>query len=156
DVRCAILSSANPRFFMAGGDINGYAVYQADELVSLVARYRATFQRLRDVRVPVIAAADGHAQGGGSELLLACDMRVLGRNARVGLPGVRRGGVPWAGGTQWLPKLLRYDLALELMITGRTVGRDEAMALGLATRLADDPLAEAERMAAEIAALPPL
>jgi enoyl-CoA hydratase/carnithine racemase len=156
DVRCVIASSANERFFMAGGDINGYAVVEPDALVKLVAKYRATFQRLRDLPVPVVVAVDGHAQGGGAELLTACDFRILGPGAKIGFPEVLLGGVPSAGGTQWLPTLLRYDQALELMLTGRTVGPDEAMALGLGTRLTDDPVAEAERLAAEIAALPPV
>lgn len=155
-VRCLIVSSANKRFFMAGGDINGYAVVEPDALVALVATYRATFQRLRDLPVPVVVAVDGHAQGGGAELLTACDLRIFGPGAKLGFPEVLLGGVPSAGGTQWLPKLLRYDQALELMLTGRTVGAEEAMTLGLGTRLVADPLAEAERIAAEIAGLPPL
>ncbi|HTE63805.1 MAG TPA: enoyl-CoA hydratase/isomerase family protein [Solirubrobacteraceae bacterium] len=155
-VRCLVIASANPRFFMAGGDINKYAVLAPDELVALVASYRATFQRLRGLRVPTIVVVDGHAQGGGAEMLLACDFRIIGSDAKIGFPEILLGGVPSAGGTQWLPPLVGYDRALELMLTGRTIEHEEAMHLGLATRHADDPLAEALRFAEQIAALPPV
>lgn len=154
--RALVIGSANPRFFMAGGDINVYAEVTPDELVALVASYRATFQRLRDLALPTIAAVDGHAQGGGAELLLACDLRIVGPNAKIGYPEISLGGVPSAGGTQWLPKLLPYDRALELMLSGRTVGPEEAVGLGLATRFAEDPLGAADELAATIADLAPV
>jgi enoyl-CoA hydratase/carnithine racemase len=156
EIRALVIVSANPKFFMAGGDINTYAVLDPDALVALVAKYRATFQRLRDLPVPTVAAVDGHAQGGGAELLLACDFRVAGPNAKVGFAEILLGGVPSAGGTQWLAPLVGYERALELMLTGRTLGPEEAVAAGLATRQADDPAAAALRLAAELAAAPPV
>lgn len=154
--RSLLIRSANPRFFMAGGDINTYAIVTPDELVALVAKYRRTFQRLRDLPSPTIAVVDGHAQGGGAELLLACDFRIVGPNAQIGFPEIQLAGVPAAGGTQWLPGLVGYERALELMLTGRSVLPAEAVEIGLATRAADDALAAGMELARQIAALPPV
>jgi enoyl-CoA hydratase/carnithine racemase len=87
--------------------------------------------------------------------MLACDFRIVGPNLKMGVPEILLGGVPSAGGTQWLPPLVGYDRALELMLSGRSVESAEAVSLGLATRLADDPLADAMRLARDIAAQSP-
>jgi enoyl-CoA hydratase len=155
DVRCLIIHSANPRFFMAGGDINKYAGLSPAALTALVRGYRTVFRRLHELPVPTIAVADGHAQGGGAEMLLACDFRVVGSNVKIGLPEVLLGGVPSAGGTQLLAPMIGYHHALELMLSGRSVEWEEAVRLGLATSHDEDPLAAAERIAAGIAAMPP-
>jgi enoyl-CoA hydratase len=155
-VRCVVIRSANPRFFMAGGDINKYVGLSPDALTALVRGYRQVFRRLHELRVPTIAVADGHAQGGGAEMLLACDFRVVGSNVKIGFPEVLLGGVPSAGGTQLLAPMIGYHHALELMLSGRSVEWEEALRLGLATSHAEDPLAEAERIAAGIAAMPPM
>lgn len=155
EVRVLVILSGSPKFFMAGGDINGYAVYSPDDLVALVARYRRTFGRLRDLRIPTIVAINGHAQGGGAELVTACDFRIAGPNAKIGFPEIKLGGVASAGGTQFLPKLVRYDIALELLLTGRTVPADEAQRIGLVTRVAEDAAAAAYELARALAAQAP-
>ncbi len=105
---------------------------------------------------PVIAAVEGHAVAGGLELALMCDLRVAARSAVFGV-FCRRWGVPLIdGGTVRLPRIVGMGRALDLILTGRPVTADEALAIGLATRVVDDgaALAEAQALAARIAAFP--
>ena len=105
---------------------------------------------------PVIAAVEGHAVAGGLELALMCDLRVAARSAVFGVY-CRRWGVPLIdGGTVRLPRLIGQSRALDLVLTGRAVAADEALAIGLANRLVDDgcALAEAQALARQIAAFP--
>lgn len=105
---------------------------------------------------PVIAAIDGHAVAGGLELALWCDLRIVAADAVLGV-FCRRWGVPLIdGGTVRLPRIVGLGRALDLILTGRAVGADEALAIGLATRVVATGTvrAEAEALAAELAALP--
>jgi enoyl-CoA hydratase len=105
---------------------------------------------------PVIAAVEGYAVAGGLELALMCDLRVVARSAVFGV-FCRRWGVPLIdGGTVRLPRLVGMGRALDLILTGRAVAADEALAIGLANRVVDDgqALAEAQALAAQIAAFP--
>jgi enoyl-CoA hydratase len=107
---------------------------------------------------PVIAAVSGYAVAGGLELALWCDLRVVERSAVFGV-FCRRWGVPLIdGGTVRLPRLVGLGRALDMIMTGRPVGADEALAFGLADRVVEDGTArdEAQRLAAQIAAFPPL
>jgi enoyl-CoA hydratase len=115
------------------------------ELVDLIAA----------VPKPVIAAINGLCMGGGFELSLACDMRIAGRTVEaIGLPETRVGIFPGGGGTQRLPRVIGEAKALEFILRGRTVGGEEAAALGLVHEAVDDPLARALELAAEFAARP--
>lgn len=115
------------------------------ELVDLVAA----------VPRPVIAAINGLCMGGGFELSLACDLRIAGRTVEaIGLPETRVGIFPGGGGTQRLPRVIGEARALEFILRGRTVGGEEAAALGLVHEAVDDPLARALELAAEFAARP--
>ncbi len=108
------------------------------------------------LRKPVIAAVEGHAVAGGLELALMCDLRVAGRSAVFGV-FCRRWGVPLIdGGTVRLPRLIGQARALDLILTGRAVAADEALAFGLVNRVVDDglALAEAQALARQIAAFP--
>ena len=105
---------------------------------------------------PVIAAIEGYAVAGGLELALMCDLRVVGRSAKFGVFS-RRWGVPLVdGGTVRLPRAIGMSRALDLILTGRVVGAEEALAIGLVNRLVDDgtALAAAQVLALQIAALP--
>jgi len=107
---------------------------------------------------PVIAAVEGHAVAGGLELALMCDLRAAGRSAGFGV-FCRRWGVPLIdGGTVRLPRLIGQAQALDLILTGRAVAADEALAFGLVNRVVDDGLAltEAQALARQIAAFPPV
>lgn len=97
--------------------------------------------------IPTIAAINGFALGGGLELALAADLRVAARDAKLGLPEVGLGLIPGYGGTQRLPRLIGQARAFDLIFTGRHVGAEEALQLGLVNRVADDALAEAKALA---------
>jgi enoyl-CoA hydratase/carnithine racemase len=105
--------------------------------------------------VPVIAAVRGHALGGGLQLAPGADIRIVAPDAALAVLEIRWGLTPDMAGTQLLPRLVGPDAAAELTWTGRTVGADEAVRIGLATRVADDPLAAALELAAAIAARNP-
>jgi enoyl-CoA hydratase/carnithine racemase len=109
-----------------------------------------------ELPVPVIAAVHGVAVGGGLQLALGADLRVVAPDARLGMFEMRWGIVPDLGGTQLLPRLVGADVAKDLIMTAREVSGDEALRIGLATRLADDPRAAALALAAEIAAQNPV
>ena len=108
-----------------------------------------------DLDVPVIAAVHGVAFGAGMQLALGADFRVAAPDAKLSIMEARWGLIPDMGLTQSLPRLMRADLAKELILTARVLEAPEALALGLLTRLADDPLAEARTMAARFAAISP-
>jgi enoyl-CoA hydratase/carnithine racemase len=109
----------------------------------------------RELAAPVIAAVHGVAVGGGLQLALGADLRIVAPDARLGLLEVQWGIVPDMGGTQLLPALVGPDRAKDLIFTGRLVDGEEAMRLGLATRLSDDPRADALALAHELAAKSP-
>lgn len=108
-----------------------------------------------ELPVPVIAAIHGHALGGGIQLALGADIRIVAPDAQLSVMEIRWGLVPDMTGTQALVDLVGLDVAKELTFTGRTVSGEEAVALGLGTRVADDPHAEAMALAADIAAKSP-
>jgi enoyl-CoA hydratase len=108
------------------------------------------------LRKPVVAAIEGHAVAGGLELALLCDLRVAARSAVLGV-FCRRWGVPLIdGGTVRLPRIVGMGRALDLILTGRGVGADEALSMGLVNRVCDDghSLAEAQLLAEQLAAFP--
>lgn len=108
-----------------------------------------------DLPVPVIAALHGHALGGGIQLALGADIRIASPDTKMSVLEIRWGLVPDMTGTQSLVDLVGLDVAKELTFTGRMVEADEALALGLITRIADDPRAAALEMAVEIASKSP-
>jgi enoyl-CoA hydratase/carnithine racemase len=108
-----------------------------------------------EVPVPVIAAVHGVAYGGGLQIALGADLRFVAPNARLSVMEIKWGLVPDMGGTQTLRRLVRLDVAKELTFSGRVFSGTEAVALGLATRVADDPRAAAFELAAEIATKSP-
>jgi enoyl-CoA hydratase len=137
-----VVSSAVSGFFAAGADIK----YMINADVSAFTAYgdqlRAALDRLASSERVTVAAVDGLALGGGLELAMACSLRVAGRGALMGLPEVKLGLIPGAGGTQRLPRLVGRGRALEIMLTGRQVGAEEAYAIGLIDRLVDEGTAE--------------
>jgi enoyl-CoA hydratase/carnithine racemase len=108
-----------------------------------------------EMPAPVIAAVHGPALGGGMQLALGADIRIVAPDAQLSVLEIRWGLVPDMTGTQMLPRLVGLDVAKELTFTGRMVAGDEAVRLGLATRVSDDPLGDAIALATEIAAKSP-
>jgi enoyl-CoA hydratase/carnithine racemase len=110
-----------------------------------------TMNRIALAAVPFVAAVGGFAFGGGMEAALACDLRVVGPQATMGLTETRLGIIPGAGGTQRLSRLIGIGRARSLILTGRRIGADEAFAMGVAEHRADDALDGALEVAAQIA-----
>jgi enoyl-CoA hydratase/carnithine racemase len=131
-----VLGSALVDVFASGGDIEQLSRMDANGFVSYMHAIREMLDRLDGLAAPSIAAIDGAALGGGLELALACTLRVAADGSRLGLPQVKLGVIPAAGGTQRLPRLVGHGKALDLLVTGRTVDVDEAYAMGLVDRRA--------------------
>jgi len=159
DVRVIIFTGAGDRAFVAGGDIadlnsrNGLAHYR--EFAEIVHR---VFRRIEVCDKPTIAAVNGYALGGGTELVLATDIRILADTARLGLPEITLGLFPGAGGTQRIMRQVPPCRAKEIMFTGEHISAAEAVAIGLANRVVpkESVLSEARSLAAKIAAKSPL
>jgi enoyl-CoA hydratase len=153
-VRCVVLEGAG-RAFAAGADVSAMAAGDASETLpgelDLWARVRA-FEK------PLIAAVHGYALGGGCELAQACDIVIAADDARFGLPEVGLGIIPGAGGTQLTPRAIGKSLAMELVLAGRMLTADEALAHGLCSRVvAREALHdEAVALATTIASRPPV
>jgi enoyl-CoA hydratase len=154
-VHVVVISSAVRGFFAAGADIKHMVAAEPAAFAAYGDRLRATLGRLAASHHITIAAVEGLALGGGLELAMACTLRVAGRDARFGLPEVRLGLIPGAGGTQRLPRLVGRGRALDIMLTGRQVPADEAYGMGLVDRLVDDGQATvaALELAAELRSL---
>jgi enoyl-CoA hydratase/carnithine racemase len=152
DITIIVVTSAIPGFFAAGADIKHMATADAESFAAYGHALRETLGRLAAPDWISIAAMEGLALGGGLELALACTLRVAGAGARLGLPEVMLGLIPGAGGTQRLPRLVGRDRALDIMLTGRPVGAEEAHAIGLISRLVATGQAEPEalNLAAEL------
>lgn len=147
DVAVLVITSARPGFFAAGADIKAMRDMDADAFTAYGDRLRAALDRIAAPDRLSIAAIEGLALGGGLELALACTLRVAGRDAQLGLPEVKLGLIPGAGGTQRLPRVVGRGHALDLMLTGRAVPAEEAAAMGLVDRLVDAGGAEAAALA---------
>jgi enoyl-CoA hydratase/carnithine racemase len=151
NVKVMVVSSTLDGFFAAGADIKHMGTIDAESFAAYGKQMRAVNDRLAAAPWLSIAAVDGLALGGGLELAMACTMRVSGPRARYGLPEVKLGLIPGAGGTQRLPRLVGRGRALDIMLTGRQVPAAEALAVGLVDRLTEgDVLREAFSLADEL------
>lgn len=158
----AVVLSGNGRSFSVGIDLEALASGGGSALSNLAARTHGDanlFQQValqwRDLPVPVIAAVQGHALGGGMQLALGADIRIVAPDARLSIREVVWGLIPDMAGTALLRQLVRSDVMRDLLFSGRIVTGEGALELGLATRLAADPLAAVRKLAREIAAASP-
>ena len=135
DVRAVVLTGAGDKAFCAGADLKERATMSEAEVKAFLVTLRKTFRSLEKSDVVFIAYVNGAAFGGGTELSLCCDLRVMAKQAELGLTEVKLGIIPGAGGTQRLPRLVGQGAAKELILTGRRVGADEALRLGLVNRV---------------------
>ena len=152
----AMVVCGSERAFAAGADIKEMASSSAVEM--LQSDFIPTFDRIRQIKKPIIAAVSGWALGGGSELALSCDMIVASETAKFGQTEIEIGVIPGAGGTQRLAKVVGKALAIEMVLNNRTLSAAEAERYGIVNRVVpvERYLDEALELAAEIAARAPL
>jgi enoyl-CoA hydratase len=158
ELRVLIITGAGEKAFVAGADIQELVTRDA-LLGRRVSRIRqAIFSRIENLAIPVIAAVNGYALGGGLELALACSIRVSSERAQFGAPEVKLGIIPGDGGTQRLPRLVGLGRAMEMILTGDFIDAAEAYRIGLVNRVAphEELMENAMELAKKIAARPPL
>ncbi|MGI8649908.1 MAG: enoyl-CoA hydratase-related protein [Rubrobacter sp.] len=156
--RVIIVTGAGEKSFVAGADISEMSSMSALEAKRFAEIGHAAMALLDRSPVPTIAAVNGFAFGGGLEIALACDIRVVSENALMGFPEVGLGILPGMGGTQRAPRVVGPAIAKELIFTGRRIKPEEALRIGLVNRVVaqGEALASAKEIAAEIAANGPL
>ncbi|MFP5320825.1 MAG: enoyl-CoA hydratase/isomerase family protein [Acidimicrobiia bacterium] len=150
----AVLVTGGPKVFAAGADISEFA--GPDEARTVGGAFLDALEAVAAIPRPTVAAIGGYALGGGCELALACDMRIASERARLGQPEILLGIIPGGGGTQRLARLVGPSRAKDLIYSGRQVGAEEALRIGLVDRVvpADDFEQAALDWAAELAAGP--
>jgi enoyl-CoA hydratase/carnithine racemase len=134
----AVVITGGPRHFAAGADVKGMLGLSPERFDQRNRVLQGAFHALATAPQITIAAVSGYALGGGCELALAADFRFAGRSARFGLPEITLGIMPGSGGTQRLPRIVGPARAKELILSGRVVDADEALAIGLADRVVED------------------
>ncbi len=132
-VRGVILTGAGDKAFIAGADINELARVTAIEAEEASSFGQAVLNLIENLGKPVIAAVNGFALGGGCETAMACTLRIAAEHAKFGQPEVALGIIPGGGGTQRLPRLVGKGRALQLILSGATIGAQEAYRIGLVT-----------------------
>jgi len=158
ELRVLVMTGAGDKAFVAGADIN--ELVDRDALIGRrVSLFRQElFSYLENLPIPVIAAVNGYALGGGLELALACNIRIVSENAKFGAPEVKLGIIPGDGGTQRLPRLVGLGRAMEMILTGDFIDAREAYRIGLANKVVpyDELMETALALARKIASRPPL
>jgi len=157
-VRVVILTGAGEKAFIAGADINELAALKPTQGKEHAQRGQHVFDLVENMGKPVIAAINGFCLGGGCELAMACTLRIAADTARIGQPEINLGIVPGYAGSQRLPRLVGKGVALDLLLTGRQVKADEALAIGLVNKVvpAAQLMAAARELAAELATKAPI
>ena len=158
DVRAVIFQGAGDKSFCAGADLKERAGMSAEETRAFLLRIRRVMDFIERLPMPTIVVIDGFAFGGGCEMALACDIRVVSERTKIGLTECALGIIPGAGGTQRLPRLVGPSVAKELIFTARKLSGEDAQRLGLANHLvpAGQALEKATELAAEISRCAPI
>jgi len=158
EIRVVIVTGAGEKAFCAGADLKERRTMTEQQVQRFIRLIRDTFTELEKLPKPVIAAINGAAFGGGTELALACDLRVMSETAQMGLTETSLGIIPGAGGTQRLPRLIGKGKAKELIFTARRIPAAEALQIGLVNKIvpADQVMEAALALAGEIAANAPI
>jgi enoyl-CoA hydratase len=158
DIRAVIVTGGD-EIFCAGADISEMdGTANAESSYRHAREFQILFDQVESLPQPVIAAVSGYALGGGCELALAADFRIASETARFGLPEIKIGAFPGGGGTQRLTRLIGAAKAKEMILLGDPITAQEALAIGLVTKVASKEkyLDEATSLAAKLAALPRL
>jgi len=153
EVKTIVITGSGDKAFVAGADIKEFADYSGKEGKALAQQGQdSLFNRIERSSKPVIAAVNGFALGGGLELALACHIRIASDNARMGLPEVSLGVIPGYGGTQRLPQIVGKGKAMEMILSAKMMGANDAAACGLVNAVVPpgDLLETAHNMARSI------
>lgn len=145
-VRVVVVTGAGSRAFCAGSDIREFRDALNDIVTQRLALENEAFTALAKLPVPVIAALNGVALGGGAEIALACDIRIMADNAKMGFPEIKLGVFPGSGGVVRLPRLVGSARAYELLYTGKLIGAAEAERVGLVNRVVAPEKVQPEAM----------
>ena len=148
-VRVVVVTGAGEKAFCAGSDIREFADVRDDVVPKKLRRENEAFTAIERLPQPVIAALNGVTLGGGAEIALACDIRIIDESARIGFPEVNLGVFPGSGGLFRLPRVVGLARAYELLYTGEAVDAQEALRIGLVNRVA--PAGRAVESALELA-----
>lgn len=155
EIRVLILTGTGDKAFIAGADISELTTFNALQAKKFSKKGHEVIGKLQELAIPVIAAVNGFALGGGSEMAIACDFIYASEAAKFGLPEITLGIIPGFGGTQRLPKLIGKNMAKELIFTGKMLSAVEAKEVGLVNKvcapesLMDDVLKTAKAIAAK-------
>jgi enoyl-CoA hydratase len=154
DIKVLIITGSGEKAFVAGADISAMKGMNSIEALNFAKLGHLTLRMIEDLDRPVIAAVNGFALGGGTELALACDFIYASENARFGQPEVTLGILPGFGGTQRLSRLIGKGKAKELIMTGKIIGAQEAFQLGIVNRVIPQAsfMEEVRKVAGQIAA----
>ena len=157
-VRCLILTGAGDKSFVAGADIGEMSTLTKAEGEAFGKKGNDIFRRLETFPIPVIAAINGFALGGGCEISMSCDFRICSENAMFGQPEVGLGITPGFGGTQRLARLIGAGMDKQLIYTARNIKADEALRIGLVNQVValEELLPTAEKLASTIAQNAPI
>lgn len=158
ETRTIILTGAGEKAFVAGADITQFVDMTSAEALEFARHGQALFNRIEQSPIPVIAAVNGFALGGGCELAMACHIRIASESAVFGQPEVKLGLIAGFGGTQRLPRLIGKGRAIEILVTGRMVKAHEAERIGLVNKVvpAEELLDSCRALGEEIAKQAPL
>lgn len=154
EIRCLILHSE--KNFAAGADIKG--MVNCDEKEAKAFIFSPTYNKIADLRIPVIAAIEGYALGGGMELAMTADIRLAEKSAKMGFPEITLGIMPGAGGTIRVPRVIGEAAAKELIFTGDIISAEKALSIGLVNRMTEDGevLTEAMKLAEKLCRRAPI
>jgi enoyl-CoA hydratase len=157
-IRCLVITGAGDKSFVAGADIGEMSELDQAEGRAFSKKGNDIFHRIETLQIPVIAAVNGYALGGGNELAMSCDIRIASENAVFGQPETGLGITPGFGGTQRLARLCGAGMAKQMIYTARNIKADEALRIGLVNRVvaADVLMDEALKMASQIAKNAPI
>jgi len=157
EIRVVVLAGSGDKAFVAGADIASMESLTPPQAESFARRGQEVLSALESLSQPTLAAVGGFALGGGCELAMACDLILVGERARFGQPEVKLGVIPGFGGTQRLVRRVGRTAALDLCLTGRMIGAEEALRMGLASRRVEGDVVEAAlAIADEIAGYGPV
>ena len=157
-IRCLIITGTGEKSFVAGADIGEMSSLNEEEGKAFSKKGNDLFRRIETFPIPVIAAVNGYALGGGCELAMSCDFRIASENAVFGQPETGLGITPGFGGTQRLARLIGPGYAKQMIYTARNIKADEALRIGLVNKVVPlaDLLAEAGKLAGQVAANAPI